>query len=70
MIRSGFDKILFEEGIEDIQLRDDLWHSRPAGELSESRLRAAAKKFKEKLPSLRVAQALNRALDKEFGREE
>ena len=69
MSRDDFDRILSEEGIDDARLRDDIWHSKPAGELDEGKLRIAAKKFKEQLPSLRVRQSLNRALDREYGRE-
>ena len=69
MTRDDFDRILTEEGIDDARLRDEIWHSRPAGELDEDRLRKAAKKFEEQLASLRLRQALNRAMDREFGRE-
>ncbi len=69
MTRDDFNKILAEEGIDDAQLRDDIWHSRPSGEIDAERLRTAAREFKEQLPNLRLRQALNRALDREYDRE-
>jgi hypothetical protein len=69
MTRDDFDRILTEEGIDDARLRDDIWHSKPAVGLDEGKLRTAAKKFKEQLPNLRVRQALNRSMDREYGRE-
>ena len=69
MDRETFERILTEEGIDDAKLRDDLWHSRPADLTNdEDKLRKAANKFKEQLPDLLVRQALNRAIDREFGR--
>ena len=69
MTRDDFDRILAEEGIDDARLRDDIWHSKPAGELNGDKLIITAKKFKEQLPGLRARQALNRAMDREYGRE-
>ena len=72
MDRETFERILTEEGIDDKNLRAVLWHSRPPeldGDNNEERLRKAAKKFKAELPNLNVRQALNRAMDREFGRE-
>lgn len=69
MTRENFDKILLEEGVDDRQLRDDIWNSRPAGKLDEGKLRAAAKKFKKSLPVLRVQQELHCAIDRECNRE-
>ncbi len=69
MTRDNFDRILAEEGIDDAQLRDDIWRSRPSGEIDAEKLRTTAKEFKEQLPNLRLRQALNRALDREYGRE-
>ena len=69
MDRETFERILTEEGIDDANLRAQLWNSRPTGDLDEARFRKTAQKFKEMLPELLVRQALNRAMDKEFGRE-
>ena len=70
MDRETFERILAEEGIDDANLRADLWNSQPSDFTDdETRLRKAAQKFKKKLPGLLVRQALNQAMDKEFGRE-
>ena len=69
MTRDNFDGILAEEGINDARLRNKIWHSKPTGDLDEGKLRTVARKFKEQLPSLLVRQSLNRAMDREFGRE-
>jgi len=69
MDRETFDKILREEGIDDTILMNQIWNSKPAGNLDESKLREAAKDFKARLPGLLVRQALNEALDREYGRD-
>lgn len=72
MDRETFERILTEEGVDDANLRAELWNSRPSeleSDNSEERLRKAAKKFKAELPDLLVRQALNRAMDRELGRE-
>ena len=70
MNRETFERILTEEGVDDANLRAKLWHSRPPDfNDNEERLRNAAKKFKTQLPELLVRQALNRAMDREYGRE-
>jgi len=69
MNRETFDKILIEEGIDDSNLRNQIWDTRPSDDLDENRLRKVAKRFKSELPSLQVRQALNKALDREYGRE-
>ena len=69
MDKETFDKILLEEGIDDANLRNQIWHSRPPGGLREDNLRAAAKKFVAEFPNLQARQALNKALDREYGRD-
>lgn len=66
MTRDDFDRILSEEGMDDARMRDDMWHSRPSGEILESKLRDAAKKFKAALPGLQVRKALHDAMEREF----
>ena len=68
MDREFFDRILTEEGIEDAKIRNDIWNTRPAGNLDENKLRQAARKFKKELPGLLTRKALNEALDREYGR--
>ncbi|MBI2639747.1 MAG: hypothetical protein HYW90_02545 [Candidatus Sungbacteria bacterium] len=68
MDQETFERVLTEEGIDDKNLRGELWHSRQAGELDESRIRSAARELKRQLPELLVRQALNRAMDPLFGR--
>lgn len=70
MDRETFDRILMEEGLDDANIRSQIWNTRPSSGLDESRLRGAAKKFKKELPNLQVRQALNKALDREYGRGE
>ena len=70
MDRETFDRILLEEGIYDANLRNSIWNTRPPGNLDESKLRGAAKRLKTELPSLKAKQALNKALDREHGRDE
>jgi hypothetical protein len=69
MDRETFDRILKEEGIDDANLRDNIWRSHPP-DIREDNLRLAARRFAQELPSLKVRQALNKALDREYGREE
>lgn len=69
--RETFKRILTEKGIDDANLRAKLWHSRPSDlNNDENKLRKAAKKFKAELPELIVRLALNRAMDREFGRKQ
>lgn len=68
MDRKTFNRILAEEGIDIISLQDQIWNSRPSGNLDESKLREAAKQFKARLPDLLVRQALNEALDREYNK--
>lgn len=71
MNRETFERILAEEGIDDANLRADIWYSwysRSADNLDERELRKAAEKFKKHLPELLMRQALNRAMDREFSR--
>lgn len=69
MNREIFDRILTEEGVDDAYLRNKLWLSRPGDNLGEKQLRDAARLFKRNLPGLRVKQALNDAMDREYGRD-
>ncbi|MBI2062306.1 MAG: hypothetical protein HYT64_01265 [Candidatus Yanofskybacteria bacterium] len=68
MDRETFDRILKEEGIDDVNLRDEIWRSRPP-DIREDDLRLAARRFAQELPSLKVRKALNEALDREYGRD-
>lgn len=67
MDRDTFDRILAEEGIDDSQLRNDIWNGRPKDDMDETKLRNAAKKLKRALPSLEVRKALNEAMAREYG---
>ena len=69
MDRETFDRILKAEGIDDANFINQIWNSRPADNLDENRLRKTAKLFKARLPGLLARQALNRALDREYGGE-
>ena len=57
MDRETFDRILKEEGIDDTNIVNQIWNSRPFGNLDEGKLRSAAKDFKARLPGLLVRQA-------------
>lgn len=70
MDRETFDRILAEEGLNDVKMRDDIWNSRPSGGLDEEQLRSAARQFKQALPELRVKRALHDAMAREYGRDE
>ena len=69
MDRETFDRILLEEGVDDVNLRSQIWNTRPSGSLGEGKLREVAKRFKAELPTLQVRQALNKALDRAYGRD-
>jgi len=71
MTKPEFIKILAEEGIDNGKLIDDLWNSRPAGDLPEEKLRKTARHFKQQLPTLlakeRLSNSLERARQEAFG---
>ena len=50
MEREEFDKILIEEGILAKKTREEIWGTRPVNNLSQEKLRYAAKKFRETEP--------------------
>ena len=67
MDKETFDRILAEEGIDDLALRNELWLSRPEGNIDEELLRNTARQFKEMLPGLQMRKALNDAMAREYG---
>lgn len=69
MDRETFNRILAEEGIDDVNLSDDIWRSHPP-DIREDNLRLTARRFAQELPSLKVRKALNEALDREYNRGE
>ena len=45
MSRETFDKILMEEGVSEVNIRNEIWGTRPSGNLGEPELRKLAQKF-------------------------